>query len=189
MLMIQVDFSSPLFLRIFAAGELSAVKKGTKYMAKHEVVEKRLEEMLIPIVTPLKLEIYDVEYVKEGSDWYLRVYIERLDQSEGGVDIVECEKVSRALSDLLDQDDFIEDSYILEVSSPGLGRVLKKDKHLQKSLGEEVEIRTYKPINKQKEFVGLLKSFSDSEITIETEEEEITLNRADVALVRLTFDF
>lgn len=157
-------------------------------MAKHEVVEKRIEEMLAPIVAPLELEIYDVEYVKEGSDWYLRVYIERLDTSEGGVDIVQCEKVSRALSDLLDQDDFIQDSYILEVSSPGLGRVLKKDKHLTRSIGEEVEIRTYKPINKQKEFVGILKSFDEDKVVIEADE-EMTFDRADIALIRLTFDF
>ena len=157
-------------------------------MAKHEVVEKRIEDMLAPIVAPLELEIYDVEYVKEGSDWYLRVYIERLDTSEGGVDIVQCEKVSRALSDLLDQDDFIQDSYILEVSSPGLGRVLKKDKHLTRSIGEEVEIRTYKPINKQKEFVGILKSFDEAKVVIEAEE-EMAFDRADIALIRLTFDF
>lgn len=158
-------------------------------MAKRDDYEARLEKMLEPIVEPLNLEIYDVEYVREGSDWYLRAYIERLDKSEGGVDISDCEKVSRLLSDKLDEEDFIEDSYILEVSSPGLGRTLKKDKHLLKSIGEEVEIRTYKPIEKQKEFYGTLKSFDDSHITIVQEENELVFDRSDIALIRLAIDF
>lgn len=168
---------------------MGILERNVGNMAKRDDYEARLEKMLEPIVSPLGLEIYDVEYVKEGTDWYLRAYIERIDKSEGGVDILDCEKVSRALSDQLDQDDFIEDSYILEVSSPGLGRTLKKDKHLQKSIGEEVEIRTYKPIERQKEFEGILKSFDDAHIVIEQEDKELVFERADIALIRLALDF
>ena len=111
-------------------------------MAKKDTYEARAEEILQPIVEANGCEIYDVEYVKEGSDWYLRAYIDK----QEGVNIVDCENVSRAFSDKLDEADFIPDAYILEVSSPGLGRALKKDRHLEKSLGEEVEVRTYNPL-------------------------------------------
>ena len=154
-------------------------------MSKRETYETRTEELLQPIVEQNNVEIYDVEYVKEGSDWYLRAYIDK----EGGVDIQDCENVSRALSDRLDETDYIEDAYILEVSSPGLGRSLKKDRHFAKSIGEEVEVKLYKPLDKQKEFVGILKSFDDTSITISMNEEDKQFARADVANVRLTFDF
>ncbi len=154
-------------------------------MSKKDTYEARTEELLAPIVEQYQVEIYDVEYVKEGSDWYLRAYIDKPE----GVNIIDCENVSRALSDVLDREDFIADAYILEVSSPGLGRTLKKDRHLEKSLGEEVEIKTYKPIDKQKEFAGILKAFDKDTITIAEESGERVLNRAEIALVRLALDF
>ncbi|MFI3214712.1 MAG: ribosome maturation factor RimP [Eubacteriales bacterium] len=154
-------------------------------MSKRETYEARTEALLQPIVEANQVEVYDVEYVKEGSDWYLRVY---LDKPEG-VNIIDCENVSRALSAQMDVEDFITDAYILEVSSPGLGRTLKKAKHFEKSMGEEVEIRTYKPIEKCKEFVGILKAYEDGNVTIETEEKEMVFAKSDIALVRLTFDF
>ncbi len=154
-------------------------------MSKRETYEKKTEELLQPIVDANGVSIYDVEYVKEGSDWYLRAYIDK----EGGVDINDCETVSRALSDALDAADFVEDAYILEVSSPGLGRALKKDKHLEMSLGEEIEIKTYKPVEKCKEFVGILKSYDENTVTIEAAGAEQTFQRTDIALMRLTFDF
>ena len=151
-------------------------------MAKKEY-EARTEELLTPIASKQGVEIYDVEYVKEGADWYLRAYIDK----PGGVNIQDCEAVSRALSDKLDEEDFIGDAYILEVSSPGLGRTLKKDRHLEKSLGQEVEIKTYKPIAGNKEFAGTLKSFDSSTITI-VNGEEMVFQRSDVALIRLALD-
>lgn len=154
-------------------------------MSKRGTYESRTEELLLPITEKFGVEIYDVEYVKEGSEWYLRAYIDK----PGGVNINDCENVSRALSDEMDKEDFIEDAYILEVSSPGLGRTLKKDKHLEKSIGEEVELRTYKPIDKQKEFRGILKSFDAQNITIVIDEEEKVFARAEVALIRLALDF
>ena len=154
-------------------------------MSKGRTIETRTEEVLAPIAEANGVEIYDVEYVKEGSDWYLRAYIDKPE----GVNILDCENVSRALSDKLDEEDFIDDAHILEVSSPGLGRTLKKDKHLEKSLGEEVELRLYKPKDKQKEFAGILKAFDENSVTIETQEEEKVFARSEIALIRLAFDF
>lgn len=154
-------------------------------MSKKEIYEARTEELLLPIAEAKDVEIYDVEYVKEGSDYYLRAYIDK----QGGVNISDCENVSRALSDALDKEDFIPDAYILEVSSPGLGRALKKDKHLQKSLGMEVELKLFKPIDKRKEFSGILDSFDQESITIIEESTPKSFKRADIALIRLALDF
>ncbi|MBO5474241.1 MAG: ribosome maturation factor RimP [Lachnospiraceae bacterium] len=154
-------------------------------MSKKETYETRTEQLLTPIAEQFGVEIYDVEYVKEGSDWYLRAYIDKPE----GVSIIDCERVSRALSDALDAEDYIADAYILEVSSPGLGRTLKKDRHLEKSLGAEVEVRTYKPIDKQKEFAGILKAYDKDTVTIEEAGGERVFNRTEIALIRLAFDF
>ena len=160
--------------------------------SKKEIYETKTEELLEPITAPLGIEVYDVEYVKEGSDYYLRAYIDKKE----GVNINDCEVVSRALSDALDEKDFIPDAYILEVSSPGLGRTLKKDKHLQKSIGEEVEIKLFRAIDNCKEFAGTLEAFDAESITIregadETEDSGMlrSFNRSDIALIRLALDF
>ena len=154
-------------------------------MSKREIYEEKTESLLAPIAESNGVEIYDVEYVKEGSEYYLRAYIDKAD----GVNIIDCENVSRALSEALDKEDFIPDAYILEVSSPGLGRTLKKDKHLQKSIGQEVELKLFKPVDKCKEFVGVLDSFDAEKLTILEGETARTFMRSDIALIRLTFDF
>ena len=165
--------------------EDAAFRAGTgEIMSKRENYEARFEKILLPIAGECGVEIYDVEYVKEGSDWYLRAYIDK----EGGVTIEDCEKVSRAVSDIMDREDFIEDAYILEVSSPGLGRALKKDKHLARSIGEKVEIKTYRPIGKEKEFSGVLEAFDRESITIRQEEESRKFERGDIALIRLALE-
>ena len=155
-------------------------------MSKRETYEVKAENLLLPITEKFGVEIYDVEYVKEGSDWYLRAFIDKPE----GVNIIDCENVSRAFSDALDQEDFIPDAYILEVSSPGLGRTLKKDRHFEKSLGMEVEVKLFKAIDKVKEFVGNLESYDSESITISKENGGLqTFNRSEIALVRLTIDF
>lgn len=158
-------------------------------MSRRESYEARTEELLLPIAEKCGVEIYDVEYVKEGSEQYLRCYIDK----EDGVTIDDCEAVSRALSEELDRVDFIEDAYILEVSSPGLGRQLKKEKHLEKSLGQEVEIKTYQPIEGKKEFTGILKAFNEKTITLgaleETDKEDLILDRKEIAIIKLALDF
>ncbi|MBQ3890160.1 MAG: ribosome maturation factor RimP [Lachnospiraceae bacterium] len=154
-------------------------------MSKRETYEAKATEMLEPICRENGVEIYDVEYVQEAGEWYLRAYIDK----EGGVTIDDCEAVSRAMSDALDANDFIEDAYYLEVSSPGLGRTLKKDTHLQKSIGETVELKTFKPIDKRKEFTGILKGFTQSSITVEIDGKDTEFLRNEVALIKLALDF
>ena len=154
-------------------------------MSRREDYERRTEELLEPIAAANGVSIYDVEYVKEGSDYYLRAYIDK----PGGVNIQDCENVSRALSEELDRVDPIPDAYILEVSSPGLGRTLKKDKHLQASIGQEVEIKLFKPIDKCKEFSGILERFDADNIVIREGETERSFARNDIALIRLALDF
>ena len=135
-------------------------------MARREEYESRTEKFLLPLLEKQEFELVDVEYVKEAGNWYLRAYIDK----EGGITVDDCESVSRTLSDWLDEEDFIEDSYTLEVSSPGLGRPLKKEKDLKRSLGEEVEVRLYKPRDGQKEYTGILKAYDKDTVTIETED-------------------
>ena len=154
-------------------------------MSRREDYESRTEALLQPIAAGQGVEIYDVEYVKEGSDYYLRAYIDKPE----GVNITDCENVSRALSDALDREDFIPDAYILEVSSPGLGRALKKDRHLARSIGQEVEIRLYKPLEGNKEYTGVLKSFDGSSIIVTGDDGEHTFARNDIAVIRLALDF
>lgn len=155
-------------------------------MSKRETYETQTEAITLPITEELGFELVDVEYVKEGSTWYLRVYIDK----PGGITVDDCEVVNRRVGDKLDELDYIEDSYIFEVSSPGLGRPLKKDKDFNRSLGEEVEVRLFRQVERSKEFVGLLKAFDKDTITLELEnEEELVLERNAIALIRLTFDF
>lgn len=155
-------------------------------MTKRESYEQKTEEILNPIVDEYGFELVDVEYVKEGSTWYLRAYIDK----PGGISIDDCEKVSRRLSDILDEKDYIDDTYIMEVSSPGLGRPLKKEKDFRRSLGREVEVRTYRMTDKRKEFTGILKSYDAGTVTIQMEDETLkTFEKGDIALIRLAFDF
>ncbi|MCI8514048.1 MAG: ribosome maturation factor RimP [Lachnospiraceae bacterium] len=154
-------------------------------MTKREELEKRTEELVLPIVEENRFELVDVEYVKEGGVFYLRVYVDK----EKGITVDDCERVSRALSDRLDEEDFIADSYILEVSSPGLGRPLKKEKDFTRSIGKEVEVRLYKPLDHEKEYTGILKTFNKNEVTIEIEGEEKTIPKEQIALIRLAFTF
>ncbi|HIX60545.1 MAG TPA: ribosome maturation factor RimP, partial [Candidatus Blautia gallistercoris] len=149
-------------------------------MTRRELYEQKAEALLEPIVKALGFELVDVEYVKEAGNWYLRGYVDK----EGGITVNDCEAVSRAFSDRLDEEDFIEDSYIMEISSPGLDRPLKKEKDFARSMGKEVEIRTYRPIEKQKEFYGTLTAYDNSSVTIEEETQTRTFDRKDIALIR-----
>lgn len=154
-------------------------------MSKRESYEAKTDEFLQPIVQEYGLEVYDVEFVKEASEWYLRIFIDKPE----GVSIQDCERVSRAMSEILDREDYIEEAYIFEVSSPGLGRALKKDRHLEKSIGKDVDVKTYKPKDGKKEFHGMLESFDKETIKIKTEDEDIVFLKTEVALIRLAFDF
>ena len=148
-------------------------------MQAKEIV-KLVEKLAVPILEKKGLEFVDVEYVKEGASWYLRLYIDK----EGGVGIDECVDVSRELDAQLD-DDMTEQAYILEVSSPGLGRPLKKEKDFVRNMGKDVEIRTYRSIDRSKEFVGTLKAYDKDSVTITDENgSDRTFLRTDIALIR-----
>ena len=154
---------------------------------KHEIYEERTAALAEPVLRENGLTLYDVEYVKEAGSYILRLYLEK----ESGVTIDDCVTVSRALSDLLDEEDFIPDAYTLEVQSLGLGRALKKDKDFQRNLGETVEIRLYKPLEKGlRELTGILKDFDQKTVTIETEEgEALTIEKKNLSLIREYVDW
>ena len=155
-------------------------------MSKREDYEKKTEALLAPILNDKGFELWDIEYVKEGADYYLRAYIDK----EGGITIDDCVDVSRALSDELDREDFIPDAYILEVSSPGLGRALKKDRDYERSIGQEIDIKTYKPVDGCKEFTGVLKAFDKDTVELVTlSGNSMIFNRADVAKANLHVEF
>lgn len=155
-------------------------------MTRREQYEAKTEAFLLPLMEEHGFELVDVEYVKEAGAWYLRAYIDK----EGGITVDDCEVINRKLGDWLDQEDFIQESYILEVSSPGLGRPLKKEKDFVRSIGREVEVKLYKAINKQKDYTGVLEAYDKDTVTLGMEDgSRIVFNRTGIALIRLAFDF
>lgn len=163
-------------------------------MSTREDYELQTERLILPLVEKNSFELVDVEYVKEGANWYLRAYIDK----EGGITIDDCEIVSRELSDLLDKEDFIPEAYILEVSSPGLGRQLKKEKDFKRSIGKEVEVKLYKGMElydekgkkvKVKEIFGYLEEYDEEKIILDLGEEKLEIIRKDIAIIRLAVHF
>ena len=153
-------------------------------MAKKETYEQVATELALKVTEPLGLELVDVEFVKEGGEYYLRFYIDK----EGGVGINDCEAASRKISDLLDEKDPISEAYILEVSSPGLFRVLKKDKDLERSIGKTVLVKFFKAIDGEKQMRGELESFDSSCISVKVDGTSRTVNRENVAKISLDPD-
>ena len=154
-------------------------------MGKAIDYEKRTEELIMPIIEQNKFELVDVEYVKEGGNYYLRAYIDK----PGGITVDDCEIVSRALSDELDKYDFIDEAYILEVSSPGLCRPLKKEKDFDRHMGEEVEVKLYRAADGVKEFSGILRGYDARCVEIETENQIRRIEKSNIAMIRLAFVF
>lgn len=162
-------------------------------MKKHEEYVSRTEQLLEPMMQENNFELVDVEYIKEGGNWILRAYIDK----EGGITINDCEMINRSLSDKLDEEDYIEEAYILEVSSPGLGRQLKKDKDYIRSIGKDIDIKLFKEIEltengkkiRAKEFSGRLDGFDEDKITVFLGEETRNFDRKDIATARLSIDF
>ena len=148
-------------------------------------IEEKVENLIENKVQELGYSLYDVEYVKEGKDYYLRIYIE----NEKGISLDDCELVSNNITELLDKEDYIKEQYFLEVSSTGIERVLKKDKHLQSNLGVKVQIKLFKPLNKQKQFEGILKSFDEANIVIETDSQELSIERQNIGQIKTIFEW
>lgn len=150
---------------------------------KRSEIEEKTTELVMPIIEEGGYSLWDVEYVKEGPDFILRVYADK----EGGIGIDDCVAISRKLSDKLDEADMIEEAYILEVSSPGLTRPLKKDKDFERSIGRLVEVKLYGAVNGMKELEGELKAFDEGSVTVTIDEEEIKLERSNISGIRLAF--
>ncbi len=154
-------------------------------MSLRETYVKRTEELVQPLLDERNFELWDVEYVKEGQDYFLRIFIDK----PGGITIDDCVDISRAMNEILDREDYISDPYTFEVSSPGLGRQIKNDRQMEKSIGEDVEVRTYKAIDKQKQFEGVLVKFDKDTVTIRIDEEERSFSRKDISTIRYALDF
>lgn len=152
---------------------------------KKSDIESRTEKLVMPIIEAEGFQLWDTEYVKEGADYYLRVYVDK----EGGITIDDCVLVSRALEKKLDEEDFIEEAYILEVSSPGLTRKLKKDRDFDRSIGRKVLVKLYKAENGGKEFTGTLKGFDKDKVFITVDEtDDIEFTRDNISTIRLEFE-
>lgn len=153
-------------------------------MSKSESYESKTEELIQPLVDEKGFELVDVEFVKEGSEWYLRVYIDK----DGGISVNDCEEISRAFNEILDREDYISEQYIFEVSSPGLTRPLKKKKDYKRSIGKLVDVKLYKPVDKAKEYTGVLSAFDGNTVTLEGDNgDSYTLDRKNIAKISLAF--
>lgn len=149
-------------------------------------IEEKVEKLVKPIIENLGYELYDVEYAKEGKNYYLRIFID----NEKGIDLNDCEKVNDSITDILDEGNYIKEQYFLEVSSPGIERVLRKEEHLKKSIGEEINIKLFKKDEKgNKEYLGRLKDFDQNEIIIEQEEKEIKIERKNIAQIKTVYNW
>lgn len=148
-------------------------------------IEIKVENLLKSIINDLGYELYDVIYEKEGKDYYLRILIDK----EDGIDLNDCEKVNDAINDILDEADYIKDQYFLEVSSSGVERLLRREEHYISQLGKEIKVKLFKPIDKQKELIGILEEYNKNEITLKVGEKTIKINAKDIAVARTIFDW
>lgn len=148
-------------------------------------IEENVESLIEDIIQKLGYSLYDVEYVKEGKDYFLRIYID----SPKGISLNDCELVSNNITELLDKEDYIKEQYFLEVSSTGIERVLKKDKHLQSNIGAKVQIKLFKPLNGKKQYEGILKRFDVDNIVVEANLQELNIERQNIAQIKTIFDW
>ena len=150
-------------------------------------IEEKVENLLQKKIQSIGYELYDIEYVKEGKDYFLRIYID----SEKGIDLNDCEKVSNSINEILDKEDYIKEQYFLEVSSPGVERVLRKEKHLKDNIEKEVQIKLFKPIDGQKQHKGiLLKAYTNETITIQIiDKKEITIDRKNISQIKTVYNW
>ena len=149
-------------------------------------IESKVQSLLEKIINDLGYDLYDVVYEKEGKDYYLRIIIDK----EDGIDINDCEKVNNSINDILDEADLIKDQYFLEVSSPGVERTLRKDKHYLSQIGNEILIKLYKPIEKKKEIQGILEEYLEDEIVIRTDDKQTyNNNKKDIAIAKTIYNW
>ena len=148
-------------------------------------IEEKIESLTSKTINSLGYELYDVEYVKEGKEYYLRIYIDK----ETGIDLEDCEKVSNEINEELDKEDFIKEQYFLEVSSPGVERVLRKDKHLKANIGKKVQIKLFKPVENQKQYIGILNSFDELTLSINVNNIKMDFDRKNISQIKIIFEW
>ena len=148
-------------------------------------IEEKVETLVEEKIKKLGYRLYDVEYVKEGKEYYLRIYIDK----DEGINLEDCELVSNSITDVLDEADYIKDQYFLEVSSPGVERILRKDKHLQENIGAKVQVKLFKPIKGKKQYEGTLKDFNENIIELEAKGEILNLERQNIGQIKTIFDW
>lgn len=148
-------------------------------------IEEKVEELLKPIVNSIGYKIYDIEYAKEAKNYFLRIFI---DKENGSIDLEDCEKVNNAITDILDEANYIKEQYFLEVSSPGIERIIRKDTQLEENIGNSIEIRLFKPLNGQKIYQGILKEFNDQEIIIENDN-NVNIPRKNISLIKTVYNW
>lgn len=147
-------------------------------------IESKVEKLLEPIINQLAYELYDVQYAKEGKDYYLRITIDKPE----GITIEDCEKVNRAIDEMLDEADFIKESYFLEVSSPGLERILRKSWHFEKQIGNQIQVKLFQAIEKQKELQGILVEYKENELKLQINEKLIKIEKKNIAVAKTVAD-
>ena len=148
-------------------------------------IEERVESLLVDTIENIGYDLYDVEYSKEGKDYFLRIYIDKPE----GIDLEDCEKVSNAINEKLDEADYIKEQYFLEVSSPGIERVLRKEKHLKQNIGNKIEIKLFKQMNGQKQIIGILEGFDEAQIKVQEEEQLIEIERKNIAQIKTVYEW
>lgn len=153
-------------------------------------IEDRVESLIKPKIENLGYKLYDVQFVKEGQNYFLRIFIEK---ENGNIDLNDCEKVNNEIDTLLDSANYIKEQYFLEVSSTGIEKLLRKDEHLKENIGTKVQLNLFKPIEefkeKKKEIIGILKDFNDNNIVLELENGEIIIDRKNISQIKTIFDW
>ena len=149
-------------------------------------IEEKVEKLVKEPISNLGYEIYDVQYVKEGKDYFLRILIEK---QNGAIDLNDCEKVNNAVTDLIDEANLIKEQYFLEISSTGVERIIRKDEHLKKHIDDFISIKLFKPIDGEKEFVGKLVEFNENAIKINIDNKEIIIDRKDISLMKKYYEW
>ena len=149
-------------------------------------IEEKVEKLLEPKIQEIGYELYDVEYAKEGKNYFLRIIIDKPE----GIDLNDCEKVNNAITDMLDEANYIKEQYFLEVSSPGIERVIRKEKHLKQNIGQEIQVKLFrKDQNGKKEYQGKLLDYTSENITIQTSEEKIKIERKNISQIRTIYSW
>lgn len=149
-------------------------------------IEEKIENRIEPIIKEIGYNLYDVQYAKEGKDYFLRIFIEK---ENGDIDLNDCEKVNNAITDVLDEDDYIKEQYFLEVSSTGVEKMIRKEKHLKENIGNLITIKLFKPVDGEKEFVGKLKYYNDNTLIIELGDSDLELERKNISLIKKYYDW